>query len=139
MKLWKPKTRFNENQCVIPYFLYADDFGINNPLGAKSNKNSICNFYYTFPCVAEKSSKLDQIFLACSVKSADIKQYGNEPLIEILKKIEVDEINIETKKGIVKVHFIMGLFLGDNLGMNIHISWVCKIFLIKSLLQILSY
>lgn len=35
-----------------------------------------------------------------------------------LKKIEVDGIEINTKSGTTTVHFIIGLILGDNLGLN---------------------
>lgn len=125
-KLWKQKKTLYENKILIPYFLYADDFGINNPLGSKANRNSICNFYYSFPCKPTKKSKLEDVFLACSINSSDIKQYGNkcyEPLVEVLKKIEVEGIKIRSKNGIRNVHFIMGLFLGDNLGLNIALGF----------------
>ncbi|KNC27675.1 hypothetical protein FF38_10210 [Lucilia cuprina] len=95
-ELWKEKKLLYPNKTLIPFFLYNDDFGINNPLGAKSNKNSICNFYYSFPCVPTKSSKLNEVFLACTYNSSDIKRYGNDcfaPLVETLKKLEIEEFN----------------------------------------------
>lgn len=70
--LWKQKKSLYPNKIVVPYFLYTDDFGINNPLGSKSNRHSMCNFYYSFPCLPKKSSKLAEVFLASSMKSADI-------------------------------------------------------------------
>jgi len=39
-------------------------------------------------------------------------------LIHILNDIEVNGINITTSNGVKKVHFILGLFIGDNLGIN---------------------
>lgn len=149
-KLWKQKKNLYGDKTVIPYFLYADDFGINNPLGSKANKNSMCNFYYSFPCKPEKNSKLDDVFLACSIKSAFVKKYGNkcyEPLIETLKRIEVDGITIKSNGRIKNVHFIMGLFLGDNLGLNIALgfsksfsaTYYCRFCLIhKSVAQTLT-
>lgn len=119
--LWKQKKMLYPNEIMIPYFLYVDDFGINNPLGAKSNRHAMCNFYYSFPSVSEKSSKLNTVFLAYSIKSSEVKQHGNcsfEPLIQILKKLEIEGIDIKTEKGIINVKFIMGLLLGDNLGLN---------------------
>lgn len=106
--------------------MYTDDFGINNPLGAKSNNNAICNFYYSFPCLPTKSSKLNEVFLACTFNSSDIKRYGNDcfiKLVENLKKIETEGIEIRTENGSKEVYFIMGLLLGDNLGLNITLGF----------------
>lgn len=120
-ELWKQKKSLYPNKIVIPFFLYTDDFGINNPLGSKSNKHSICNFYYSFSCNPMKSSKFDEVFLAYSIKSADFKKYGNDclkPLINDLKKLEVNGIDIKTNGKVERVHFVMALLLGDNLGLN---------------------
>ncbi|XP_046805208.1 uncharacterized protein LOC124419499 [Lucilia cuprina] len=119
--LWRQKKSLYPHEIVIPFYLYADDFGINNPLGSKSNKNSICNFYYSFACIPKKSSKLDDIYLASTVKSSDVKTYGNDcfkPLVDTLVKLEKEGILIKTKNGTKKIHFVMALFLGDNLGLN---------------------
>lgn len=124
--LWKQKKLLYPNKTLIPYFLYNDDFGINNPLGSKSSKHSVCNFYYNFPCMPQKSSKIHEVFLECSFLPADIKKYGNNSfkvLIEIIKDIEVSGIDIETKTGTKKVYFVMGLLLGDNLGLNITLNF----------------
>lgn len=106
---------------LIPYLIYSDDFAINNPLGSKSNRHSMCNFYYCFPCLPQKSSNLGEVFLAASIRSPDMKLYGNEclkPLVEALKNLEINGIIINTKDGTKKVHFIMGSLLGDNLGLG---------------------
>lgn len=57
------------------------------------------------------------------IKTADVKKdFGNDlcfnKLIHILNDIEVNGINITTSNGVKKVHFILGLFIGDNLGIN---------------------
>ncbi|KAI8122952.1 hypothetical protein CVS40_6090 [Lucilia cuprina] len=119
--LWKQKKQLYPNKTLIPYYLYTDDFGINNPLGSKATKHTMCNFYYSFSCVPKKSSKLNEVFLACSLKSSDVKKYKNEcfkPLVRKLQSLEIDGIDIKTKEGIKKVHFVMALLLGDNLGLN---------------------
>ena len=79
--------------------------------------------YYSFPCLISTSSKLDTVFLPCSVKASDVKSYGsNECFITLIntlkKKMEVDDIEVETKTGKKTNHFILGLILGDNLGLN---------------------
>jgi len=51
-----------------------------------------------------------------------MKQFGNDlclqTLIHDLNKLEVDGILILTKEGFKKVHFVLGLLVGDNLGWN---------------------
>ncbi|KAK4872028.1 hypothetical protein RN001_016152 [Aquatica leii] len=82
-ELWKEKNQLYPNKIVLPYFLYIDDFEINNPLGSHSTKHSICNIYYSF--------------LALSI----------------------EEIETENDKNVIfSVHFILGLVIGDNLGLN---------------------
>lgn len=39
-------------------------------------------------------------------------------LVEEIRKLETDGIEIETRSGSQIVHFVLGLVLGDNLGMN---------------------
>lgn len=115
------KEGFIPKGFLVPYFLYADDFGINNPIGSKSNKHSVCNFYNSFPCVPKTNSKLNEVFLACTIKSIDIKMHKNDcyaNLVNTIKKMEVYGIRIKTKSGTKNVRFIMGLLLGDNLGLN---------------------
>ena len=57
------------------------------------------------------------------VKSKHVKNFGNElclrPLVEILSKIETTGIKINTvDRSEVTVHFVLGLLIGDNLGLN---------------------
>lgn len=125
-KLWKQKKILYPGKTLIPYFLYGDDFGINNPLGSKSNRHSMCHFYYSFPCIPEKSSKLSNVFLAYSIKSSDIKNHGNNSLehfVNALKKLEISGVNIKTKNGYKNIKFVMGLLLGDNLGLNVTLGF----------------
>jgi len=50
-ELWREKIKLYPGKNVIPYILYVDDFEIKNPLGSNSLKHSICNLYYSFPCL----------------------------------------------------------------------------------------
>jgi len=118
--LWKDKIAPYHTNIVIPYFLYVDDFEVNNPLSSHASCHSICAIYYSFPL--SDQSKLCNIFIAALLKSVDMKQFGNDlclqTLIHELNKIEVDGIFISTKEGLKKVHFVLGLLVGDNLGLN---------------------
>ncbi|XP_050337860.1 uncharacterized protein LOC126764109 [Bactrocera neohumeralis] len=58
-----------KNNVTIPFFLYMDDFEINDPLGSKSGQQKICGIYYNFPSVPQyQLSKLSNIFVAGFVK-----------------------------------------------------------------------
>lgn len=108
---------------IIPYFLYNDDFEINNPLSSHAGTHSVCNIYYSFPSLPRRESKLNNVYLAGIIKSSDIKVFGNQKcfraLIDELQFLEVNGIDIKTKNGeIQRIHFILGLVLGDNLGLN---------------------
>ncbi|KAB0803133.1 hypothetical protein PPYR_00103 [Photinus pyralis] len=119
-KLWPEKVKHVSNDAVaIPYFLYADDFEVNNPLG--SHCSPITALYYSFP-IFFNNSKLENIFLAGLIESAHVKSFGNNECLKTL----VDEIIILERDGItinlsgkdIKVYFMLGLVLGDNLGLN---------------------
>ncbi|XP_031338218.1 uncharacterized protein LOC116167117 [Photinus pyralis] len=121
--LWKEKISKYPNKIVLPYFIYTDDFEINDPLGSHSGKHSICNIYYSFPCLPVDESKQDNIFYCASIKSKDVREFGNEKclqtLIQTLKELEIDGIDIQVNENVTKrVYFILGLVLGDNLGLN---------------------
>lgn len=121
-KLWKEKKEMYTDKLIIPYFIYTDDFCVNNPLGSKNRNQSICIVYYSFPTFATKSSQLDNVFLAYIVKSNDIKQNSYdecfEELIDVIYDLEVNGLNLKTKEGDKKVYFILGGIMGDNLALN---------------------
>jgi len=120
-KLWKEKVIQYEGKIVFPYFLYIDDFEINNPLGSHANFQSIAAIYYNFPLM-KNNAKLSNIFLAALIKSVDFKEFGNDCCLKILidefNTLEREGLTISTHQGNVHVHFLLGLVLGDNLGLN---------------------
>lgn len=119
--LWRQKTSQYVGKLVFPFFLYMDDVEINNPLGSHAMSQSISAIYYSFP-LAENSSQLSNIFLAALIKTIDYKKFGNEPclthLIQEINVLEKEGIIVTTPSGEFHVHFILGLILGDNLGLN---------------------
>lgn len=118
-KLWQKKIAPYPNEICVPYFMYIDDFGINNPLG--SHPQSISGIYFGFPWAAN-NSKLDNVFLAGFIKSLDFKNFGNDKCLQFLineiNEIEINGLEIKLNQSLIKVHFILGLLLGDNLGLN---------------------
>ena len=89
--------------------------GINKPIGFKATKQAMCNVYYSFACLPSTSLKLVIVFLAYTVKALDVKSHGSNEcfitLINTLKKMEVDDIEVETQTGKKIIHFILGLIL----------------------------
>lgn len=123
-KVFKEKMKnFSNDQIVIPFVLYFDDFEVNNPLGSHAGNDSICAIYYSFPTLPQHLlSSLKYIFVAGFIKSKYIKEQGNSAcfykIIEDIKFLEENGINICSANAIKKVYFILGLVLGDNLGMK---------------------
>ncbi|XP_055902990.1 uncharacterized protein LOC129939135 [Eupeodes corollae] len=116
-KAWQHKRNlFPANEIIIPYFVYMDDAEINNPLG--SHADPISFVYYSFPVTPDQSD----IFLAALFKSRDYKMFGNKKCLHSLVNkmifLEKNGIEISTSQGIKKVYFVLGLLIGDNLGLN---------------------
>lgn len=115
--LWREKSKIfrDEGKIALPFFLYIDDSEINNPLGPHADP--VTFIYYSFPIIDNCD-----IYLAALVKGHDYKEFGNEkclsPLIQAIKQLEENGIVIQTSEGEKTIHFILGLFLGDNLGLN---------------------
>jgi len=118
--LLKEKIIPYNNKIVIPYFLYIDDFEVKNPLSSHSSCHCICAIYHSFPL--SDQSKLTNIFITALLKSVGVKNVGDDlclkQLINQLNKLEVDGLLIKTSEGIKKVYFVLGLVVGDNLGLN---------------------
>ncbi|CAH1114912.1 unnamed protein product [Psylliodes chrysocephalus] len=121
-KLWLEKIKTFKDKIVLPYFLYLDDFEINNPLGSHATSHSMTAIYYSFPLFKKSNSKLNDIFLAGIFKASDVKTFGNnkclEDLINELNGLQREGVTLSTKSGNVTVYFVLGLVLGDNLGLN---------------------
>lgn len=115
--LWHRKSQplIEAGKIVLPFFLYIDDAEINNPLGPHANP--ITFLYYSFPCVKDS-----EVFLATVIEGHDYKKYGNEKclraLVQEIQHLEENGITIKTSNGEKTVHFILGLIVGDNLGLN---------------------
>jgi len=55
------KKGFQPKKYVFLFFIYTDEFEINNPLGPHSNFHSVSAFYYSFP-LEDYCSKLSNIY-----------------------------------------------------------------------------
>lgn len=118
--IYKAMVQKYPPNSVIPYILYVDDYQVNNPLG--SHTYSISGCYCSFPNMPDfLLSQLKFIFNVAFISSKDLKKIGPErafePLVQELKKLE-DGIVITTPTETRKIHFILGLVVGDNLAVN---------------------
>lgn len=126
------KEKIGSGKIVLPFFLYSDDFEINNPLGSHATEHSMCAFYYSFPTLPQHLlSNLHFIFVAALIKSRFIKNYGSNSalygLIQEIRFLEEMGIDINSQGTVYHVHFTLGLVLGDNLGMKTMFGF-CKAF-----------
>lgn len=93
-----------------------DDVEINNNL--RSHTCSTTFLYYSFPTI-----KNCGIYLAAIIKGIDYKKYKNNKclseLLDELNILEKDGVNIKTEDNERRIHFGLGLIIGDNLAMNL--------------------
>lgn len=115
--MWQNKSRkFRDaGKLVMPYYLYADDAEVNNPLGG--HKCGVSFVYYSFPAM-----KYCDIFLACVFEAKLFKQFGAvaclADLVAVMQSLEEEGIDIDTSKGRKRVNFVLAMVLGDNKGLN---------------------
>lgn len=48
-QFWQEKIKRYNGKICIPYFLFADSFEVNNPLGPKAGKQALTGYYLNFP------------------------------------------------------------------------------------------
>lgn len=118
---WKAIKQKYEEEYVLPVWLYADEFEINDSQSSHSNMHSVCGIYYKFPTIPKAvQSRLCNIFVAAMVKKSDIKEVGMKKLMQALidrfKEIENEGIAIILEEEVVHVRFALCLIQGDNLG-----------------------
>ena len=120
--VWQRKlAQFKPGDIVLPLMVSYDDFEPNAALGNHSEK--LGAIYVFFACLPpEIRSRLENIFLAVLFNADDRSSYGNkkvcEPLLRELKELETDGLIIDLPGKSVKVYIVLGLILGDNLGLN---------------------
>ncbi|CAD6238787.1 GSCOCG00012544001-RA-CDS [Cotesia congregata] len=125
-KLWAMKrSKYSEQDIVIPYFLSGDDVEVNNPLSSHSGK--VMAMYASFPCLPpECRSQLKNMLLVLLyeswVRNTNNKMISTNniyrPLVNGIKFLEEKGIQINTCTGTKTVYFVLGLILGDNLGLH---------------------
>ena len=122
-KLWLDIQKKFKNKTVFPLIMYFDDFNIDDVLGSHKGNNKIGAVYYTLPCFpVEFEQSMQQIFTAMLFLTNDREEFKNEivfeQLIDDLKDLENEGIELKVGNAFERVYFVLGLFLGDNLGVH---------------------
>lgn len=122
-KLWKDiKSQYQDNQIVIPCFLYHDDFEADNPLGSNAGANKIAAFYFSFPTIPQHLTSSPKYIFDCMLFHSGLKtenlEQAMEPIIEEFKDLETDGLLLNFDGKEIKVHIILCLLIGDNLAQN---------------------
>ena len=122
--LWKEKrSLFAQESVVLPLFIYFDDFETGNALGSHAGVHKLGAVYCRLQCFPpEYLSQVTSILPCLLFHSSDRVEFGNEAVFRILINelhfLENEGIDVATSQGSQKVHFILGLVLGDNLGIH---------------------
>lgn len=121
--LWRNIENKFTNKTFFPLLLFYDDFEPCNPLGSRAVTYKIGAVYISLACLPPQyASTLENIFLAQLTYSSDREFYGNRKvfsnLIDDLKYLEREGLNVTVNDEVKKVYFPLILILGDNLGLN---------------------
>lgn len=103
--------------------IYFDEAEVANPLGSKSGKHKLANFYYTVQDIPQHyNTSTDNIILLCSLKSADLKLSSANAVVGVIVKelIQLWENGIDFEhNGIIRnVKVALSQISGDNLGLH---------------------
>ena len=122
-KLWKNiKSKFQDNEILIPCFIYHDDFEVDNPLGSNAGANKIAAFYFSFPTIPQHllSSPnyiFDGMLFHSEIKTENL-DLAMEPIIDEFKELETEGLTLDIDGKEIKVFIILSLLIGDNLAQN---------------------
>lgn len=128
--LWKKTVAEYGSKIVFPVFIYFDEYESNNVLGSHSGDGGkLGALYIQIPCLPpEFLSKLENIFLFQLINALHRKIFGNlrtfQRVIDELNFLSKNGISIKTNEGTYQIYFVLGLVLGDNLGLNSLLGFV---------------
>lgn len=114
------RSKYREDDIVIPLCASGDDVDVNNPLGAHSGK--VGTMYISIPCLPpEVCSQIDNLFLILIyetwMRQGKLRE-TYQPVIDEFTFLETQGIEINTVEGPKKVYFVLAALQGDNLGLN---------------------
>ncbi|KAK3916850.1 Assembly factor cbp-4, partial [Frankliniella fusca] len=127
--LWNEviKPKFGD-KLVLPLTMSFDDVATNKDLGSHATVHKLSACHLTISCLPPVfASVLENLFLVLLFHSAD-KDFGMEevfrPLLEELKTLEEEGIEIKVNNTTIRVYLALCLLIGDNLGLNTILGFV---------------
>lgn len=119
--LFKNNSLYEIEPQALQILLYQDCFEVCNPLGSSKTKYKILGVYFIIAnLLPHNKSKIDNIQLAILCTEKNFKYFGSEkifsPLINDLKKIELEGILVTYNNEIKKCFGTVIAVAGDNLG-----------------------
>lgn len=122
-RLWKNIQNSFQGKVIFPLLLFYDDFEPCNALGSRAAVYKIGAVYVSLACLPPEFTSLQEnVFLYQLFYTSDKQFYGNEKLfsslINDLKKLESQGVDLCINNEKKKVYFPLLLILGDNLGLN---------------------
>nr|XP_054757254.1 uncharacterized protein LOC129263367 [Lytechinus pictus] len=115
------KSHLNIYGHKVLLLIYGDDVEVCNPLGSRKHKIGL--MYFTIKSLPRKyTSALEHIYLLAVYNNNDAKAYGMDqilrPIINDLKSLESDGIDIETDVFSGNIRFGVAQVVGDNMGVH---------------------
>lgn len=103
--------------------IYYDDAEIANPLGSKSGKHKLGNFYFSILDLPQHMlSSTDNIYLLATLKTLDLKSSSVNSVMKIiiqeLKELWNEGITFEHNGQKQNLKIALAQMLGDNLGLH---------------------
>jgi hypothetical protein len=120
---WKEiRSNYSDDDIVIPFDFYVDDFETGNALGSNAGTHKITANYISFPVFPTHLQSSTKYVFECLLYPARLKaaemNHCLEKLISIFEELEQNGIEIEIEEETRTIYFVLGRVLGDNLGVN---------------------
>lgn len=112
---------FEEDDIVIPIFLYNDDFNPDNGLGPHKTSTELTAFYVSFPTLNEHLlSSTENVFIAMMGNAQQLKRFTDVILLRVVDQLRILEhgINVATNTGPKHIFIITIVIVGDNMAQN---------------------
>ncbi len=115
--------QFSNLKNIIFINVYYDDAEMANPLGSKSGKHKLSNFYFTISDMPQHMhSSIKNIILLASLKSEDFKSSSPNAVMKImvdeLQELWTHGIDFQYQGKTVNVKVCLSQLCGDNLGLH---------------------
>ena len=122
-KIFRDILQRNPSQIIVPYNMYNDDVEIASVTGHNTGKNMMSVFTIVFPLLEDfQLSKVEYMFPIAFARTKVTKENNKDrclgPIIDDMDDVARNGLEITVNDKKVRVHFILGLFIGDNKALH---------------------